>query len=167
MAEARRGVPEKLLRCYWDLASSDRKLRIAAVLSLIKELENASKSAVDGRSPQIDYSVKRLVRGLSSSRAGARQGFSTALCEVCMVSLCYFACLKTFFLQLLRARSLKVDAEEVYSLLLKSFEEATHTSKSVSHCNLHVSFQKLTLLQGGKGALVRSRIWFTCCHQVS
>jgi DNA polymerase phi len=37
---------------------------------------------VDGWSPNLAYAVKRLFRGLASSRAGARQGFSLALTEV-------------------------------------------------------------------------------------
>ena len=43
--------------------------------------------------PASQYTIKRLVRGLGSSREGARQGYAVALTEVChalhVVSLCF------------------------------------------------------------------------------
>ena len=54
--------------------------------------EHSSESRVDaasslsvrvaGNSEELQYSVKRLVRGLGSSRAAARQGFALALCTL-------------------------------------------------------------------------------------
>lgn len=39
-------------------------------------------SAQEGVCPELDYAVKRLVRGLASNRKGARHGFYTALTQV-------------------------------------------------------------------------------------
>ena len=39
----------------------------------------------EGCTEELDYSIKRLVKGLASSRESARQGFSVALCQVCVV----------------------------------------------------------------------------------
>ncbi len=36
----------------------------------------------DGESPQLQYSLDRLTKGLYSQREGAKQGFSLALTEV-------------------------------------------------------------------------------------
>lgn len=37
--------------------------------------------------PELDYTVRRLVRGLASSRKGARQGYFITLTEVSLVVL--------------------------------------------------------------------------------
>jgi hypothetical protein len=37
---------------------------------------------VEGVGTELEYTIRRLVRGLASSRQGARQGFSLALTEV-------------------------------------------------------------------------------------
>lgn len=42
----------------------------------------AAASAQEGVCPELDYAVKRLVRGLASNRKGARHGFYTALTQV-------------------------------------------------------------------------------------
>lgn len=46
----------------------------------------ADADAVSDIGPDLDYSLKRLVKGLASPRAGARQGFSIALSELMRVS---------------------------------------------------------------------------------
>lgn len=98
------------LPLYWDLASIDPQIRENAALSLISSLVNfqeAHKQAIkdkwenllaqgDGEerldalsAPDVSYAIKRLIRGLPSSRQGARQGFSLALTEVCWIFVCY------------------------------------------------------------------------------
>jgi DNA polymerase phi len=85
----------QLLECFWNLASLKSEVREKATLVLTEALceserqfhaNNHSKKKVasteDAFSPDLIYSLKRLIRGLSSPRDGARQGFATALTEV-------------------------------------------------------------------------------------
>ncbi|CAK4152252.1 unnamed protein product [Aphanomyces euteiches] len=61
------------LKVFWDLAELNVETRVAAVDSIIAHLTQANDS------DELSYTLKRLVRGLASSRDAARQGFSTAL----------------------------------------------------------------------------------------
>ena len=83
------------LSLYWELASTDASIRSKAVESLIQALQkfqsdHSSSDALIVNSsdlekqlaPDVSYGLKRLLRGLPSSRDGARQGFSVALSEV-------------------------------------------------------------------------------------
>ncbi|KAJ3154275.1 hypothetical protein HDU89_008342 [Geranomyces variabilis] len=82
---------------YWELASVDPAVRLQAAESLITALynfqeehhaataseERASDNALDVACAQdVSYGIKRLLRGLPSSRDGARQGFAVALTEL-------------------------------------------------------------------------------------
>jgi DNA polymerase phi len=94
------------LQLYWDLASFEPSVRQNAAQSLIKTLadfqknheetlENASDIADTEEkldllcASDVSYAVRRLLRGLPSSRQGARQGFSLALTEVRITVLLY------------------------------------------------------------------------------
>lgn len=85
------------LDCFWTLASTDQSERVGAANGIVsflvadqaklkadKEDEDAAASAVifGACSDNLRYALKRLVKGLQSSRAGARQGFSLALIGV-------------------------------------------------------------------------------------
>ncbi|RUP38411.1 hypothetical protein BC936DRAFT_138399 [Jimgerdemannia flammicorona] len=91
------------LPLYWDLASVDPQVRENAANSLITSLanfQNAHKMTVKDKwddllewddsekrldalsAPDVSYALRRLIRGLPSSRQGARQGFSLALTEL-------------------------------------------------------------------------------------
>lgn len=87
------------LQLYWDLASFDPNARKTAAFSLIRTLTDFqvkheetldNKSEIADTEEKLDllcasdvsYAVRRLLRGLPSSRQGARQGFSLALTEV-------------------------------------------------------------------------------------
>ncbi|KAI7903361.1 DNA polymerase phi-domain-containing protein [Cokeromyces recurvatus] len=88
------------LQLYWDLASFDPNARQTAANSLIKSLANFQKAHEESLenkeediadteekldllcASDVSYAVRRLLRGLSSSRQGARQGFSLALTEL-------------------------------------------------------------------------------------
>ncbi|KAL7313927.1 DNA-directed DNA polymerase [Mucor circinelloides] len=87
------------LQLYWDLASFDPSARQTAALSLIKTLADFQKSheeTLENKNDiadteekldllcasDVSYAVRRLLRGLPSSRQGARQGFSLALTEL-------------------------------------------------------------------------------------
>ncbi|KAI8325305.1 hypothetical protein GQ54DRAFT_283343 [Martensiomyces pterosporus] len=83
------------LEFYWDLASLDEGKRIDAATKLIATLcefqaqmpesQEVAKTATDLDricASDVAYAVKRLIRGLTSPRDGARQGFSMALAEL-------------------------------------------------------------------------------------
>jgi DNA polymerase phi len=89
------------LSFYWDLASIDTETRLKAAISLTQALatlqadhdstllgdKTTSKDLpdtdIDARCPQdVAYGLRRLLRGLPSSRDGARQGFALALTEL-------------------------------------------------------------------------------------
>lgn len=93
-----------VLSHFWDLASTDEAKRLKAASKLLCTLieaqkqydgirtvqtgdENDKKAKEEGEEEiscceDLKYSVKRLVKGLASSRKGARPGFATALTEV-------------------------------------------------------------------------------------
>ena len=72
---------EKFRQCFWDLASVKEQVREKAAAQLIHILVAEEKANVEEKK-QLAYALTRLIRGLSSSRDGARQGFSTALTQV-------------------------------------------------------------------------------------
>ncbi|KAJ0045211.1 hypothetical protein Pint_04008 [Pistacia integerrima] len=93
-------MPEFHISVFEDLASADVSLRQAAAESLVTELEEVQKAyerggkelvengikleadkdaALNDCAPSVTYGVRRLIRGVSSSRACARQGFSLGL----------------------------------------------------------------------------------------
>ena len=72
---------EAFRQCFWDLASVKEQTREKATQQLTNILlEEQKKTPADTK--QREYALTRLIRGLSSSRDGARQGFSTALTQV-------------------------------------------------------------------------------------
>ena len=88
-------MQESSLALYWELASIDPAVRIKSAEALMKTLlqfqaghssnlqEISSVAELDvACAPDVAYGLKRLLRGLPSSREGARQGFSMALSEV-------------------------------------------------------------------------------------
>eukprot|EP01028_Stygiella_incarcerata_P012789 TRINITY_DN80460_c0_g1_i1.p1 TRINITY_DN80460_c0_g1~~TRINITY_DN80460_c0_g1_i1.p1 ORF type:complete len:1129 (-),score=394.60 TRINITY_DN80460_c0_g1_i1:82-3468(-) len=83
------GKEKTILKIFWDLASAKSEVRVVAAAELVSALQ--AKKETEALEPQdieskemsmMEYSVQRLVRGLSSSRRGAREGFSIALAEV-------------------------------------------------------------------------------------
>jgi DNA polymerase phi len=94
----------QVLACFWDLAAIEGEKRAQAASKLLDHLvqsqeqyinvanpakpstgENASAaldSAVSSCSPLVAYSIRRLHKGLTSGRKGARQGFALALTAV-------------------------------------------------------------------------------------
>ena len=82
-------VPATILQRFWDLASTDAETRCTAAASLSEELflvQNNTTSSITNDDDKnnvkldavVEYSMKRLTRGLGSGRAGARQGFAVA-----------------------------------------------------------------------------------------
>ena len=84
------------LECYWKLVSTDPGERIQAAHELIEALIASSSGTIttnmatescgdhqpSGLSADVEYAIKRLVRGLSSSTEAARQGFAACLAEM-------------------------------------------------------------------------------------
>ncbi|RKP13124.1 DNA polymerase phi-domain-containing protein [Piptocephalis cylindrospora] len=90
------------LPLYWDLASMEASKRLGAATSLIRQLQDFQTAFTQGLSEKdvtkrpsltletldlycakdVAYALRRLFRGLASSREGARQGFSLALTEL-------------------------------------------------------------------------------------
>lgn len=84
-----------LLQCFWDLADVDENKRVTAAQTLrelliatpknapappvVVKSDDGDDEAATGSPDEFDYCMKRLVRGLSSSRDCARQGFSVAM----------------------------------------------------------------------------------------
>ena len=76
-----------ILSYFWDLAAVGAGKRATAATALIEALEAAQQAFVAGGGgadaccPDLEYALRRLGRGLASSRDGARQGFGAALVE--------------------------------------------------------------------------------------
>lgn len=67
------------LQIYWNLASADKEIRLEAATALLEDLcnekENRKSSVVESNSsepselwPNLDYALRRLIKGLESSR---------------------------------------------------------------------------------------------------
>jgi len=65
------------LEYFWDLAAEDNDRRLRAAQNVVKYVLDKPKDHDD-----VQYALKRLIRGLSSSREAARQGFATCLTEI-------------------------------------------------------------------------------------
>uniref|UniRef100_A0A8C3KPV2 MYB binding protein 1a n=1 Tax=Calidris pygmaea TaxID=425635 RepID=A0A8C3KPV2_9CHAR len=61
---------------FWDIASPEREVRLAATENLLRHLREGRKD------DELKYALKRLVEGLGATRQAARPGFSLALAQV-------------------------------------------------------------------------------------
>ena len=68
----------EFLNLFWDLAADEQTKRIAAANQIVL----TSKTSPGVGVADVDYIMKRLIRGLSSSREAARHGFATCLCQL-------------------------------------------------------------------------------------
>ncbi|EDO45649.1 predicted protein, partial [Nematostella vectensis] len=80
---------DKGLSFYWELASTNEPTRLEAAKELVEYLSVAQQTHVQedinsetNLCPELEYSLKRLTKGLASSRKGARQGFAMVLAEI-------------------------------------------------------------------------------------
>jgi hypothetical protein len=62
------------LNCFWDLAVDNIDLRSSATKNIYDFIDVS-----ENKTENLKYALKRLVKGLSSSREFARQGFSSCL----------------------------------------------------------------------------------------
>ncbi|KAI9026846.1 DNA polymerase phi-domain-containing protein [Hyaloraphidium curvatum] len=85
--------PATILELFWDLASldaadfepaepSDDESEEESGADAVAKAKKAERTLDALCAPDVSYSVKRLIRGLPSSREGARQGFAVALTEL-------------------------------------------------------------------------------------
>ncbi|KNC81981.1 hypothetical protein SARC_05730 [Sphaeroforma arctica JP610] len=78
-------VKKGVLSFFYDLASVDDTARVNSACGLIdvlKEAQAAQTSTENAVCSDVDYCLKRLIRGTASSRLAARQGFVVALTEL-------------------------------------------------------------------------------------
>ncbi|CAM9555287.1 unnamed protein product, partial [Ectocarpus sp. 12 AP-2014] len=68
----------KFMQGFWDLASVDVPVRVGAAAMIVRHVSNPEGG-------DAEYAVKRLVRGMCSSRECARQGFASCLAQVLAV----------------------------------------------------------------------------------
>ena len=94
-------IEPEFLQYFWDLASVDEARRKRAARTIVTELQKPVKAANAGNADddsesdsdageaasahRLAYTLKRLIRGMCSSRDGARQGFCLALTELLVV----------------------------------------------------------------------------------
>ena len=78
------GASNPFLQLFWQLAEDDDAVRASAQRDLLTSLADAQAAVVstDALAPNVRYALKRLFRGLCSSRGRARAGFSSSLSAV-------------------------------------------------------------------------------------
>ncbi|GAB1602641.1 myb-binding 1A [Argonauta hians] len=74
-------VDREILDLFTVLAVASKENRIAAVAELIEKL-NVKQSDATEPCQEVLYSLKRLIKGLSSTRKLARVGYPLALCQI-------------------------------------------------------------------------------------
>ncbi len=78
------------LECYWKLVSADAEERTRAAHDLVAGLRDDAAAPTTTQQQQqllpanVDYAIKRLVRGLSSSTEAARQVRLQQLLSLCL-----------------------------------------------------------------------------------
>jgi DNA polymerase phi len=77
------GKDSAYLKFFWDLAVDDKETRVQACHDLMKYLASICESKPEEKDTigLMEYTMKRLVRGLASPRDSARQGFAACLCD--------------------------------------------------------------------------------------
>lgn len=84
-----KGKNSKFMDLFGDLASDNTVARNKAGAVIVKYLIHTQGGALEPQPmamcPDLEYSLRRLVRGLSSSRQSARQGFAACLCELLLI----------------------------------------------------------------------------------
>ncbi|XP_069136083.1 myb-binding protein 1A-like protein [Argopecten irradians] len=75
------GQDADLMKYFWRLAEPDENCTVKTTRLLLKKLETSQKD-YDAIGKDLKYTLRRLIKGVSSNRKSARQGFSVALCQV-------------------------------------------------------------------------------------
>ncbi|CAC5414026.1 POL5 [Mytilus coruscus] len=126
-------IDKQILDKFWTLSESSSAEIIKATDQLVVLLKIKQKRNTETElSEELEYSVKRLVKGLASSRETARQGFSVALCQI----------LRKFDV---------VTVEEFLNLISKHLKLPKKESKAEKGSSfLGESLAYLTLIQSGR-----------------
>ncbi|XP_071179538.1 myb-binding protein 1A-like isoform X2 [Mytilus edulis] len=126
-------IDKQILDKFWTLSESSSAEIIKATDQLVVLLKIKQKRNTENElSQELEYSVKRLVKGLASSRETARQGFSVALCQI----------LRKFDV---------VTVEEFLNLISKHLKLPKKESKAEKGSSfLGESLAYLTLIQSGR-----------------
>ena len=107
-------VDTHLVEIYEDLASEDEKILLKAAHSLLTEFVHQEKASGE----QLNEILRRLIRGLCSSRKAARLGFSVALTE--------------FLVELFGHNHKHVEGFQNMTELLETLKVQTHVTGSLS-----------------------------------
>ena len=107
-------VDTRLVEIYEDLASVDEKILLKAAHRLLTEFIHQKKASGE----QLNEILRRLIRGLCSSRKAARLGFSVALTE--------------FLVELFGHDKKHVEGFQTLTELLETLKVQTHVTSNVS-----------------------------------
>ena len=107
-------VDTRLVEIYEDLASVDEKILLKAAHRLLTEFILQEKASGE----QLNEILRRLIRGLCSSRKAARLGFSVALTE--------------FLVELFGHDKKHVEGFQALPELLETLKAQTHVTSNVS-----------------------------------
>lgn len=72
----------EVMSSFYDLSSLDVAARVKAAAQILHGVYTSQKDEPHAQGPVLKYCLKRLVKGLSSDRDGARQGYAMALVEL-------------------------------------------------------------------------------------
>lgn len=81
-SKKKHSIDEKILSTFWDLVETDEEKRIAATEVLLTALIEKQGDNKTEPCAEINYAVKRLIKGLASNRGCARLGYAAALEQI-------------------------------------------------------------------------------------
>ena len=71
---------------FWGLSSADAEKRVGAAAALVAAVQTAQQRVrslgAQTHSAELDFALKKLLRGLSSTREGTRDGSAVALTQL-------------------------------------------------------------------------------------
>ena len=103
-----------MVEIYEDLTNADEKIRLKAAHNLLSEFIHQGKASGE----QLNEIVRRLIRGLCSSRKAARLGFSIALTEL--------------LVEILGPRRKHVEGFQTVAEVIETLKRQTHVAGNVS-----------------------------------
>lgn len=155
-------VPQTVLEQFWRLAEIHEKQREGAIATLAAEVERELEAAeadtnFDGGEfpPLIDYIIKRLIRGLSSGRAAARQGYAAAL-AACLQAARGRITLKTVLgiidgeMESVSSSSLPNEAREIYTGKVFGHAAVAHAATSMPTSEAEIQDVAERLIANGR-----------------
>ncbi|KAF5365721.1 hypothetical protein D9758_003270 [Tetrapyrgos nigripes] len=186
------------LPLFWNLSSASKEERIDASVKLVSTLEHfqsqfePSSPEEDEDSPKLDaldtlnaqdvsYSVRRLIRGLASSRESSRLGFSVALTEL-LSRIDTITCpqITSLILDASKSQGSMTGQEErdilfarlfgmnaiIQSGLLVRTKPLPTSASSATHASSLAGFEQIVselLALGEKKSWLRESAWWTLC----